>query len=406
MVGDPVKIGSSSTQFSQKQAFLRLFGVNDAGNSVLAYVHNFMPYFYVPAWANCTPEQINLFGQALNALIKDSGKPEAKLVNVCVIRVERVKKQSVWGYQGNDLADYLQVTVALPAMVATARRMLEKGITINSVGFKTFTTYESSLAYVLRYMIDKNLRGGGWVEVKANHYRPRVTEKTSHCQLEVDVHFDSVVGHNPDGEWLRMAPMRILSFDIECAGRKGFFPEAHIDPIIQIASIVSLQHKPATPIVKNIFTLNTCAPIAGAQVIANETEGEMLMNWLRFFVQADADFITGYNITNFDLPYLLDRAKALKLTDFPFLGRIRTAQSTMKDSKFESKGLGKRESKEIKIEGRVQFDLLELIRRDYKLRSYTLNAVSAHFLQSQKEDVHHSSVRRQHFGTWEKGFFH
>lgn len=31
-----------------------------------------------------------------------------------------------------------------------------------------------------------------------------------------------------------MAPFRILSFDIECAGRKGHFPEATHDPVIQV----------------------------------------------------------------------------------------------------------------------------------------------------------------------------
>lgn len=31
-----------------------------------------------------------------------------------------------------------------------------------------------------------------------------------------------------------MAPFRILSFDIECAGRKGHFPEANQDPVIQV----------------------------------------------------------------------------------------------------------------------------------------------------------------------------
>ena len=35
-----------------------------------------------------------------------------------------------------------------------------------------------------------------------------------------------------------MAPLRILSFDIECAGRKGVFPEAEHDPVIQIANVV------------------------------------------------------------------------------------------------------------------------------------------------------------------------
>ena len=33
-----------------------------------------------------------------------------------------------------------------------------------------------------------------------------------------------------------------------------------------------------------------------------------------------------------------------------------------------------------------------MLRREYKLRSYRLNAVSYHFLQEQKEDVHHSII--------------
>ena len=77
----------------------------------------------------------------------------------------------------------------------------------------------------------------------------------------------------------------------------------------------------------------------------------------------------------------------------------------------QSKQMGKREMKVINTEGRVQFDLLLILIRDYKLRSYTLNAVSYHFLQvcaandtvfyfnkftifiqEQKEDVHHSII--------------
>jgi len=51
-----------------------------------------------------------------------------------------------------------------------------------------------------------------------------------------------------------------------------------------------------------------------------------------------------------------------------------------------------RESKDVTIEGRVQFDLLQAMQRDYKLSSYSLNSVSAHFLGEQKEDVHHSII--------------
>lgn len=36
-----------------------------------------------------------------------------------------------------------------------------------------------------------------------------------------------------------MAPFRILSFDIECAGRKGHFPEPSHDPVIQVLFLCS-----------------------------------------------------------------------------------------------------------------------------------------------------------------------
>lgn len=44
-------------------------------------------------------------------------------------------------------------------------------------------------------------------------------------------------------------------------------------------------------------------------------------------------------------------------------------------------------------------DILQVIQRDYKLRSYTLNAVCAQFLGEQKEDVHHSIITELQNGT-------
>jgi hypothetical protein len=48
-------------------------------------------------------------------------------------------------------------------------------------------------------------------------------------------------------------------------GRKGHFPEPDKDPVIQIANLVTVQGA-KTPCIKNVLTLNTCAPIVGAEV--------------------------------------------------------------------------------------------------------------------------------------------
>ena len=45
-------------------------------------------------------------------------------------------------------------------------------------------------------------------------------------------------------------------------------------------------------------------------------------SWSDFIREVDPDIITGYNIQNFDFPYLLDRASHLKVKDFFFLGMM------------------------------------------------------------------------------------
>lgn len=46
--------------------------------------------------------------------------------------------------------------------------------------------------------------------------------------------YSDLISHAAEGEYSKMAPFRVLSFDIECAGRKGHFPEAKHDPVIQV----------------------------------------------------------------------------------------------------------------------------------------------------------------------------
>lgn len=95
------------------------------------------------------------------------------------------------------------------------------------------------------------------------------------------------------GEWSKVAPLRILSFDIECAGRKGIFPEPNHDPVIQIANMCICQGSSENIFVKNVFTLNTCAPIVGSQVICCKKETELLDKWAAFVRDLDPDVFTG-----------------------------------------------------------------------------------------------------------------
>ena len=71
----------------------------------------------------------------------------------------------------------------------------------------------------------------------------------SKAQIELDISWEDLLSHPAEGEWQKIAPLRVLSFDIECAGRKGIFPEAEKDRVIQIANMVVMQVQ--------LFDLNT-----------------------------------------------------------------------------------------------------------------------------------------------------
>lgn len=238
-----------------------------------------------------------------------------------------------------------------------------------------------------------------WVEAPQSKYHmiPH-RDRHSNCQIEAYIHYRDLIAHHNDGEWAKMAPLRILSFDIECAGRKGVFPEANQDPVIQIANVVT-RYGESKPFVRNVFCLDTCSLIVNTQIFEFGAEDKMLMAWRDFLEQVDPDVIIGYNIANFDFPYLLDRAKHLKCIKFPYWTRLKSIQSHAKETNFSSKQMGNRDTKATNTNGRLQLDLLQLIQRDHQLRSYTLNSVCAHFLGEQKEDVHHTMITELYNGT-------
>lgn len=370
----------------------RMYGITMEGNSVLCHIHGFVPYFFIPAPSNMKKDDCHAFKDALNRVVLADMRSNKDMVVQAVLAVDYHIKESIYGYHGNRKIPFLQITMSLPKLIAPAKRILESGIRYNSNPERAYITYESNIEYEIRFMVDTAVVGCNWIELPAGKYRIRNDNmKTSRCQLEVDIAWDQFISHPCEGEWQKIAPIRILSFDIECAGRKGIFPEPEKDPVIQISNMVIRQGE-KDPFIRNVFTLNTCASIIGSDVKSFKNEKDLLQEWSNFVKEADPDVITGYNIVNFDLPYVLNRAIALKVLQFPFIGRIKEDKSTVSTTTFQSRAYGKRENKVINITGRVQFDLLHILRRDYKLRSYTLNSVSYHFLQEQKEDVPHSII--------------
>jgi DNA polymerase delta subunit 1 len=382
-----VFLNLDSDEEKRGRPVLRMYGITQAGNSVCVLIHDFYPYFYVKMPPNFNKVNLEEFRSFLaNKLIQSTGSNYK--ADEIIQRIDVENKINIFHFTEN-IEQFLKITLIVPKLVSTLREVFESGFSYFGHDFEN-RTYESKVNFPLRYMIDRGIVGMSWITLQSGKYKLR-RSKISHCQIEAEVNYINVISHPPEGEYAKIAPIRILSIDIECAAPQGRFPSAQTDPVIQIANICVEFGNPE-PIVQKLFSFRSCASIVGADIYAYEKEEEMLKEWREFIIELDPDIITGYNINGFDIPYLVNRAEKLKVADFNKLSKMRYANSKVKHSVAKSKGFKNREFTDVNIDGRILLDMYIYVMREYKLRSFSLNNVSFTFLGEQKEDVHHSMI--------------
>jgi DNA polymerase delta subunit 1 len=276
-IGNPHKNMPGSRQ--SPVPIIRMFGLTMEGHSVCAHIHGFTPYFYVPAPKGFTTDHCETFRKDLDTVVLRDMKSNKDNVRVAVLAVEVQMKESIQGYHGNQKVQFLKIMVALPKLIAPAKRLLESGFFTSEFGERGYQTYESNVDFEIRFMCDMNVVGCNWIGIPARKYSIHSNSGqnscVTRCQIEIDVSFEEFMSHPAEGDWQKIAPLRILSFDIECAGRRGIFPEPEKDPVIQIANMVIVQGE-KDPFVRNVFCLKSCAQVAGHEILSFENEAQLL----------------------------------------------------------------------------------------------------------------------------------
>jgi DNA polymerase elongation subunit (family B) len=190
------------------------------------------------------------------------------------------------------------------------------------------------------------------------------------------------------------------SFDIETYSHDGGFPDPHEEkcPVIQIATTFQ-RFGEIEAYKKVLLSLGTCDPIDNVQVIECKTEKQLLEKWTKMIRDEDSDILIGYNIWGFDLHYMYVRAELTNADKFFELGRIIGRKSKHKKASFSSGAYGDSDYEMVDTIGRFQIDLLVIMKREHKLRSYSLNAVAEHFLKDKKVDMPYKEMFRKYKGS-------
>ena len=170
------------------------------------------------------------------------------------------------------------------------------------------------------------------------------------------------------------------------------FPKLEGDKVTFIGSTF-IKYGDNKPYKNNCIVSNTCSDISEINNLELEcynTEKDILLKWSELIQRENPDIIIGYNIFGFDYKFMYERACELGiLKKFLLLSRNKKEICGNKD--WNSKKIniekskiviasGEHELNYIKMNGRLQIDMYNYLRRDYNLTSYKLDNVSMEFI--------------------------
>lgn len=320
---------------------IRLFGRNEKNESICCLVPGFEPYFYVKVTGDIN-ELCDIIKQTFDVV---------KKVNI-------VEKYEPVGYQKNK-KQMIMVTTYEPRNVPEIRDSILEISGIEEV-------YETDILFKNRFLIDKNLHGMGWIKIEDSE---EVFANNIYC--------DKVCKSNNllEIEKIANSNLKYLSFDIECLPFEGSMPQPDVSPII----IISLAFSPSY---NNMDTIVLVAKKT-EQIDAVESfnnEVSMLNRFFDIIREYDPDILLGYNINDFDIPYINERIK--KLADE---GNIVDAGCGRDGKSISHRKIGLMSL--VSLTGRVVVDVLPLVKNQFSLKRYTLRNVAKELLDKNKLDV-------------------
>lgn len=370
---------------SEEVYYIQLFGRDANNKSVYVEVTGFEPYFYVEIPESWGEDKVDNLHKYMQRRVYYKFKEST-------LKYKIVKKHKFWGFTNDKYFKFVMFKCKNYDAMKAYARLLENPISDFTLGTNIeLKLYESNIDPLLRFMHTQNLSACGWATVK--NYKE--LEDSINCDINITAKFSDVVPCT--GRDVEIQPFIIAAFDIECVSEDGSFPRAERDgdKIIMIATTFS-KYGEDDCYYRHIAVLNGCNPVEGADVVSCKTEKELLIEWSKMIRKQDPDFITGWNIFGFDEKYIYERCKKFDVIPrVSKLGKLKDLQSEWVEKELKSSALGDNLLYFFDMVGRVHFDLMKLVQKDYKLSSYKLDYVSSYFFRGKVKNYaiqEHSTI--------------
>jgi len=248
-------LGSSAKDVTGEYQ-ITIFGATAEGYSVSLAVTGFEPFFYIELPEDWTPKNRIIYEQFLLSRIA--------LKDRTSVRFSIEKHKSFWDFTNNRLFTFLKVQARSKRIWTRIRDTCQDSETCLPIPYKglTLRVFEANIDPMLRFFHMREIKPAGWIFVHEDHWE-QVEDPNTTTVVQATAAVDYVVPA-ADNVQLSAAPLKIMSWDIECTSSHGDFPLA-----------IKTWRKPAREIVAAAITE---WPAVEAAIMAAVTDGTGILS--------------------------------------------------------------------------------------------------------------------------------
>lgn len=359
-----------------------IFGITEQNQTVCIRIHDFQPSVYVEL-----PDAIE-WTRSMWCAMRD--KLDSLLGQQRSVSCELVFKKRLYYANTDDKGairefPYLHMKFASLKAARKLQFVANRDLFVQGTPVPKCSFHELSANSVLQLMCERDIPSCGWVRAVDVH---ECDERQTTCDVEFTCAYRNL--HRVTDPLYASISVRpvVCSFDIECNSTiQSAMPNAEhpLDVVFQISMCFQTADLRKTQV---LLSLGQVGPIEHTTVVEYASERDLLLGFIRHVKQHDPHVIIGYNIFQFDLPYMLRRAERLGVhAEFMHLGMMRIKEDRLVRVNWASKAYSTQDFQYIDMHGRLMIDMLPVIQRNYKFASYKLGTVAEHFLGATKDPL-------------------
>lgn len=366
---------------------IRIYGLDEKNQSVCVCVENFTPSVYIELpinmnidWDN-SQTKVQMVATKIRELLREKAPTDIQFIKRKRLYYANFDKE-----KGRLKFPYLYCQFNNPSDISELERRLRREIYLTGVGKVKLKVHEHNASAILQLTSKKNIPTAGWIAFKGKEVKKGNENRVSTCESEYIVDYR----HLSASSLTTTAKPLVMSFDIEVnSSIPSSMPKANRneDKIFQCSCIFQRQgEKKYEQILLTLGEVDEKILGEEISVINCETESDLLTKFTTLVREKQPNVVIGYNIFNFDLPYMHDRSGYnLCMGDFDRLG-FTNDHSERKEIKWSSSAYKNQKFEFLDAEGRLFIDLLPIVKRDQKLPNYSLKTVSSIFLKGATKD--------------------